>query len=59
MIDVYRESSVSPVGHGGSTATGPSIVRLAFALKRARKGQASSRLPAAKLTTFKLSAAQL
>ena len=23
MIDVYRESLVSPVGHGGSTATGP------------------------------------
>ena len=24
MIDVYRESLVSPVAHGGSTATGPS-----------------------------------
>ena len=37
-----------------------SIVRLAFALKRARKGQASELAAAwAKLTTFKLSAAQL
>ena len=46
MIDVYRESLVSPVGHGGSTATGPSeYCPLGFRAQESPEGQASSRLP--------------
>ena len=49
MIDVYRESLVSPVAHGGSAATGPSeYCPLGFRAQEREPGkdkQANSRLP--------------
>ena len=60
MIDVYRESLVSPVGHGGSTATGPSeYCPLGFRAQESPERTSELAAAWAKLTTFKLSAAQL
>ena len=57
---MFIESLVSPVAHGGSTATGPSeYCPLGFRAQE-RPERTSERAAAwAKLTTFKLSAAQL